>query len=75
VERDYRIYNSCDHEACFEEVGSQAISYTTGVPTMIGAMMLLAGKWRGAGVFNVEEFDPDPFMEQLNIHGLPWVEG
>jgi saccharopine dehydrogenase (NAD+, L-lysine-forming) len=73
-EVSYRIYNSCDHEECFKEVGSQAISYTTGVPTMIGAMMLLTGKWGGAGVFNVEEFDPDPFMEQLNLHGLPWVE-
>jgi len=72
--KSYRIYNSCDHQTCFDEVGSQAISYTTGVPAMIGAMMLLTGKWEGAGVFNVEEFDPDPFMEQLSIHGLPWIE-
>ena len=68
------IYNVCDHEECYREVGSQAISYTTGVPAMIGAMMMLTGKWRGAGVFNMEELDPDPFMEKLNIHGLPWLE-
>ena len=67
------IYNICDHEACFEEVNSQAISYTTGVPAMIGAMMMLTGKWRGAGVFNMEEFDPDPFMAELNVRGLPWT--
>ena len=68
----YYIYNICDHESCFAEVGSQAISYTTGVPAMIGAMMMLTGKWRGVGVFNMEQMDPDPFMEQLNLHGLPW---
>ena len=67
------IYNVCDHAKCYKEVKSQAISYTTGVPTMIGAMMILTGKWQGQGVFNVEEFDPDPFMEKLNIHGLPWI--
>ncbi len=67
------IYNVCDHAECYKEVKSQAISYTTGVPTMIGAMMMLTGKWKGEGVFNVEEFDPDPFMEELNRHGLPWV--
>lgn len=66
------IYNVCDHAECFREVGAQAVSYTTGVPAMIGAMMMLTKKWKGAGVFNVEEFDPDPFMEKLNIHGLPW---
>ena len=66
------IYNICDHEACFKEVGSQAVSYTTGVPAMIGAAMMLTGKWRGAGVFNMEQFDPDPFMDMLNQHGLPW---
>ncbi len=66
------IYNVCDHAECFREVGAQAVSYTTGVPAMIGAMMMLTGKWKGEGVFNVEEFDPDPFMEKLNIHGLPW---
>jgi saccharopine dehydrogenase (NAD+, L-lysine-forming) len=66
------IYNICDHEDCYREVGSQAISYTTGVPAMIGAMMVLTGKWTGTGVFNMEQMDPDPFMEQLNLHGLPW---
>ena len=68
------VYNACDHEQCFAEVGSQAISYTTGVPAMIGAQLMLTGVWRGAGVFNVEQFDPDPFMEKLTIHGLPWHE-
>lgn len=72
--RKYYVYNICDHAGCYKEVGAQAVSYTTGVPTMIGAMMMLTGKWRGEGVFNVEEFDPDPFMEKLNIHGLPWHE-
>ena len=70
----YYVYNVCDHEACYAEVGSQAISYTTGVPAMIGAMMMLTGKWLKPGVYNVEEFDPDPFMEQLNKQGLPWQE-
>ncbi|MCZ7564387.1 MAG: saccharopine dehydrogenase family protein [Burkholderiales bacterium] len=67
------LYNVCDHEACYREVGSQAISYTTGVPAMIGAKLMLTRKWRGKGVFNMEEFDPDPFMEDMNRHGLPWV--
>jgi len=67
------IYNICDHHECYKEVGSQAISYTTGVPAMIGAMMMLQGKWQGQGVFNMEELDPDPFMEALNSHGLPWT--
>jgi len=67
------IYNICDHHECYKEVGSQAISYTTGVPAMIGAMMMLQGKWQGEGVFNMEELDPDPFMEALNSHGLPWT--
>ena len=70
----YYIYNVCDHAACFREIQAQAISYTTGVPAMIGAMMMLTGQWKGAGVFNVEEFDPDPFMEMLNRYGLPWTE-
>ena len=73
-EKSYYIYNVCDHQACYAEVGSQAISYTTGVPAMIGAMMVLTGKWNRPGVYNVEEFDPDPFMEALNENGLPWVE-
>lgn len=72
--QNYYVYNVCQHEACYEEVGSQAISYTTGVPAMIGAKLLLEGKWKKPGVFNVEEFDPDPFMEALNKHGLPWKE-
>jgi saccharopine dehydrogenase (NAD+, L-lysine-forming) len=66
------IYNICDHEACFAEVGSQAISYTTGVPAMIGARQLLAGEWRKAGVWNMEQLDPDRFMADLNAYGLPW---
>jgi saccharopine dehydrogenase (NAD+, L-lysine-forming) len=70
----YYVYNVCDHEECFKEVGSQAISYTTGVPAMIGAMMLATKKWNKAGVHNIEEFDPDPFMEALNKWGLPWKE-
>lgn len=70
----YYVYNVCDHESCYKEVGSQAISYTTGVPAMIGAMMLLKGEWRKPGVYNVEEFNPDPFMEALNEWGLPWQE-
>ncbi len=70
----YYIYNICDHQEAYQEVGAQAISYTTGVPAMIGAMMILTGKWRGKGVFNMEQFDPDPFMEQLNMRGLPWTE-
>jgi saccharopine dehydrogenase (NAD+, L-lysine-forming) len=73
-EVQYYVYNVCDHEECYREVGSQAISYTTGVPAMIGAMMVLTGKWKKPGVHNVEEFDPDPFMEKLNECGLPWQE-
>lgn len=70
----YYVYNMCDHQECYKEVGSQAVSYTTGVPAMIGAMMVMTGNWNKPGVFNVEEFDPDPFMEALNRFGLPWVE-
>ena len=66
------IYNVCDHEECYKEVGSQAISYTTGVPAMIGAMLVVKGIWNKAGVYNMEEFDPDPYMEALNKYGLPW---
>lgn len=66
------VYNVCDHEACYAEVKSQAISYTTGVPAMIGAKMILEGKWKKPGVWNMEQFDPDPFMEDLNKYGLPW---
>ncbi|MGI6756294.1 MAG: saccharopine dehydrogenase family protein [Bacteroidaceae bacterium] len=71
--RSIKIYNVCDHQECYREVGSQAISYTTGVPAMIGAMMVMTGQWKDKGVFNVEEFDPDPYMEALNKWGLPWV--
>lgn len=67
------IYNMCDHQECYKEVGSQAVSYTTGVPAMIGASLVLTGQWKKPGVFNVEEFDPDPYMEALNKFGLPWV--
>ncbi|HOK66773.1 MAG TPA: saccharopine dehydrogenase family protein [Anaerohalosphaeraceae bacterium] len=70
--RQMMIYNVCDHAECYREVGAQAVSYTTGVPAMIGAKMMLEGKWKGAGVFNMEQFDPDPFMEDLNRYGLPW---
>ena len=73
-EMTYYIYNNCSHQEAYKETGMQAVSYTTGVPAMIGAMMLLTGKWKKAGVHNVEEFDPDPFMEQLSIQGLPWHE-
>lgn len=66
------VYNVCDHAECYKEVKAQAISYTTGVPAMIGGIMMLTGAWRGAGVFNVEQFDPAPFMDKLNKHGLPW---
>ncbi|MGD0237691.1 MAG: saccharopine dehydrogenase family protein, partial [Syntrophorhabdales bacterium] len=66
------IYNVCDHEEAFNETGTQAIAYTTGVPAMIGAMMVLTGVWQGAGVYNIEQLDPDKFMEALNKYGLPW---
>jgi len=72
--RKYYIYNICDHRAAYEEVGAQAIAYTTGVPAVIGAMMMLTGTWRGKGVFNVEQFDPTPFMQSLGKYGLPWTE-
>lgn len=72
--RTYYVYNVCDHQECYKEVGSQAISYTTGVPAMIGASMILKGLWNKPGVHNIEEFDPDPFMEALNKWGLPWIE-
>jgi len=73
-EKTYYVYNICDHQECYKEVGSQAVSYTTGVPAMIGAMMVMTGKWDRPGVYNIEEFDPDPFMEALNKWGLPWKE-
>ena len=72
--KTYYVYNVCVHEECYAEVGSQAISYTTGVPAMIGAMLIIKGIWKKPGVYNVEEFNPDPFMEELNKQGLPWQE-
>lgn len=71
-EKTYYIYNICDHEECYAEVGSQAVSYTTGVPAMIGAAQLLKGNWKEPGVWNMEQLDPDDFMDMLNTHGLPW---
>jgi saccharopine dehydrogenase (NAD+, L-lysine forming) len=71
-EKTLYLYNICDHEECYAETGNQAVSYTTGVPAMIGAAMMVTGQWSGAGVFNMEQMDPDPFMAMLNDHGLPW---
>lgn len=68
------IYNISDHQACYKETNAQAVSYTTGVPAMIGAKMVLEGRWKQAGVWNMEQFDPDPFMEDLNRYGLPWKD-
>jgi saccharopine dehydrogenase (NAD+, L-lysine-forming) len=73
-EKHYYLYNVCDHEECYKEVGSQAVAYTTGVPAMIGAMLIMQGVWNKPGVHNIEEFDPDPFMDALNRWGLPWQE-
>jgi len=71
---NYYVWNNCDHAEVYREIGAQAVSYTTGVPAMIGAMMMMTKTWKGQGVFNVEEFDPDPFMAQLPRYGLPWHE-
>ncbi len=73
-EQTYYVWNNCSHQAAYQETGAQGVSYTTGVPAMIGAMMFMQGLWRKPGVYNVEEFDPDPFMEQLMKQGLPWEE-
>lgn len=73
-EQTYYVYNNCSHQKAFDEVGGQGVAYTTGVPAMIGAKMILEGKWKKAGVFNVEEFNPDPFMNDLNTYGLEWHE-
>ncbi|MDH7598702.1 MAG: saccharopine dehydrogenase family protein [Sedimentisphaerales bacterium] len=70
--RSVMLYNVCDHQAAYKQVKAQAVSYTTGVPAMIGAKQILEGKWQGKGVFNVEQLDPDPFMEDLPKYGLPW---
>jgi saccharopine dehydrogenase (NAD+, L-lysine-forming) len=71
-EKTFYINNICDHEDAFEETGNQAVSYTTGVPAMIGSAMMVQGIWKGEGVFNMEQMDPDPFMDMLSAHGLPW---
>ncbi|MDR0870972.1 MAG: saccharopine dehydrogenase family protein, partial [Planctomycetaceae bacterium] len=71
---NYYIYNVCDHQQCYAETGAQAVSYTTGVPAALGAKMILTGAWSGAGVFNMEQFDPDPFMREIGDWGLPWKE-
>jgi saccharopine dehydrogenase (NAD+, L-lysine forming) len=73
-EKTYYVYNNCSHAAAYEETGTQGVSYTTGVPAMIGAMMMLTGEWKGAGVWNIEQLNPDPFMAKLNQYGLPWHE-
>lgn len=70
----YSIYNNCDHAIAYKEVGAQAVAYTTGVPAMLGALLVLTGKWQGKGVFNVEQLDPDPFLARLGTYGLPWHE-
>jgi len=72
-EKTVYLYNTCDHQACYAEVQSQAISYTTGVPAMIGAKMMLEGHWMKPGVWNMEQLDPDPFMADMNLYGLPWT--
>lgn len=71
-EKTIYIYQVSDHEKCYSEVLSQGVSYTTGIPAMIGAKLMLEGKWQDKGVFNMEEFDPDPFMKELMVQGLPW---
>jgi saccharopine dehydrogenase (NAD+, L-lysine-forming) len=73
VEKTFYVKNICDHEDAYAETGNQAVSYTTGVPAMIGAAMMMTGAWKGEGVFNIEQFDPDPFMAMLNTQGLPWT--
>lgn len=72
--KTYYIYNNCKHQEAYQDTGAQGVSFTTGVPAMIGAKMVLEGKWSGAGVFNVEEFDADPFLKDLSENGLPWHE-
>jgi saccharopine dehydrogenase (NAD+, L-lysine-forming) len=74
VEHTYEVYNNCSHEAAYKETGAQGVSYTTGVPAVCGALMFMQGLWKKPGVFNVEEFDPDPFLKALSENGLPWFE-
>ena len=73
-EQTYYIHNNCKHQEAFNDTGAQGVSFTTGVPAMLGALMVLEGKWSGAGVFNVEEFNPDPFLDEIGKYGLPWYE-
>ncbi len=73
-QKTYYIWNNCRHQDAYQETGTQGVSYTTGVPAMLGAMLMLEGKWSGAGVFNVEQLDPDPFLEKIGAAGLPWQE-
>ena len=72
--RTYYIWNNCSHKLAYEETGTQGVSYTTGVPATIGAMMMLSKQWKGNGVFNIEQLNPDPFLEKMNEMGLPWHE-
>ena len=74
MDKTYYVWNNCKHQDCWREVQAQGVSYTTGVPAMIGAMMMITGEWMQAGVYNCEDMNPDPFMAMLNIHGLPWHE-
>ncbi len=74
VDKTYYVWNNCKHQDCWKEVQAQGVSYTTGVPAMIGAMMMITGEWMKPGVWNCEDMNPDPFMAMLNIHGLPWHE-
>ena len=73
-ERSHYIWNNCKHQDAWQDVQAQGVSYTTGVPAMLGAKMMLTGKWMNSGVYNVEEFDPDPFMDEIGHYGLPWNE-
>ena len=73
-DRTYFIWNNCKHQDAWNDVQAQGVSYTTGVPAMLGAKMMMTGKWMKAGVFNVEELDPDPFMKEIGHYGLPWNE-
>lgn len=74
VDKTYYVWNNCKHQDCWKEVQAQGVSYTTGVPAMIGAMMMITGEWMQPGVYNCEDMNPDPFMAMLNVHGLPWNE-
>jgi saccharopine dehydrogenase (NAD+, L-lysine forming) len=74
VDKTYYVWNNCKHQDCWKEVQAQSVSYTTGVPAMLGAMMMITGEWMKPGVWNCEDMNPDPFMSMLNVHGLPWNE-